>query len=190
MIDFNHDPNDPTGPRRSKFWRLRESARRIPQPWCWPLGHLGDREPLILPRRIEETRHGVHLGYEPMPYDHQIFVPVHAVQDGEVMYAGEPQSCEAPPGITITLDHRAHGFATYYGHLSKMFVAANYFHSNKTRQRVCAGEVIGYAAKSPIEIRFSLWQWTERGFVPVDPMPKLEEWRKPLAAPANTNQAA
>jgi murein DD-endopeptidase MepM/ murein hydrolase activator NlpD len=106
------------------------------------------------------------------------------------MFAGEPQSCEAPTGITITLDHRAHGFATYYGHLSKMFVAANYyFDRNKKRQRVCAGDVIGYAAKSPIEIRFSLWQWTDRGFVPVDPIPKLEEWRKPLTT-SNTSQAA
>ena len=190
MIDFNHDPNDPTGPRRSKFWRLRESARRAPQPWRWPLDALGDREPIILPQRLKDARHGVHLGYEPMPYDGELFVPVYAVQDGEVMFAGEPQSCTAPTGITITLDHRAHGFATYYGQLSKMFVAANYFHSNKKRQRVCAGEVIGYAARSPIEIRFSLWQWTDRGFVPVDPMPKLDEWRKPVAAAANTNQAA
>jgi hypothetical protein len=152
MIDFNHDPKDSTGPRRSKFWRLRESARRVPQPWCWPLGTLGDREPIILPQRFDDARLGVHLGYEPTPDDHTMFVPVMAAQDGEVMFAGHPAKYGEPTSVTITIDHPAHGFATNYAQLSHMFVAANYyFDRTKKRQRVCAGEVIGYAARSPIE---------------------------------------
>lgn len=40
-----------------------------------------------------------------------------------------------------------------------------------------AGDVIGYAAKAPLHLRFELWKWTDdRGFVAVDPRPELESW--------------
>ena len=54
------------------------------------------------------------------------------------------------------------------------------------RQRVRAGDVIGYAAKSPAHIRFELWQWTnDRGFVAVDPIPHLSTWQ-PAVEPSET----
>jgi hypothetical protein len=47
----------------------------------------------------------------------------------------------------------------------------------RRRQFVRAGDVIGYAAKSPLHVQFELWKWTDdRGFVAVDPKPELEKW--------------
>ncbi len=182
MIDFNYDENDRTGPRRSKFWRLRENARRQPQPWRWPLQRLGDREPLVMATRLEHARHGVILGYETHPGDCERDVPVYAAQDGEVMFAGETAG-----GFAISIDHRAHGFATYYAHLSRMCVAPNYLYRQRKHQRVCGGDVIGYAARSPIEIRFALWKWSDdRGFVPVEPIAQFGEWIAPLAHATST----
>jgi hypothetical protein len=185
VIDFNDNENDRTGPRRSKFWRLRDSARRQPQPWRWPLQRLGDRDALIMQARLDDARHGVLIGYEVRPGDLELDVPVYAAQDGEVMLAGETAS-----GFAIGIDHRAHGLATYYAQLSKMCVAPNHLYRNRKRQRVYGGDVIGYAARSSIEIRFALWKWTDvRGFVPVDPIPQLEKWATERAHETTTQPA-
>ena len=48
--------------------------------------------------------------------------------------------------------------------------------------------VIGYAAKSPLHVRFELWQWTDdSGFVAVDPIPHLNDWA--VAAAGNDRRA-
>ena len=141
-----------------------------------------------MPRRLDDARHGVLIGYEARPGDRELEVPVYAAQDGEVMLAGETKS-----GFAISIDHKAHGLATYYAHLSKMLVAPNYLQKSRKRQRVRGGDVIGYAAKSPIEIRFELWNWTDdRGFVAVDPVAQLGAWATPLAyaTPVPAKQAA
>jgi hypothetical protein len=40
--------------------------------------------------------------------------------------------------------------------------------------------VIGYAAKSPLHVRFELWNWIdERGFVPTDPLVTFASWGVP-----------
>lgn len=170
MIDFNHNENDPTGPRKSKFWRLRQSARRQPQPWGWPLHRLGDSEPHVKETHLADGRHGLILGYDVWPDDYEMSVPVHAAQDGEVMFAGETMG-----GFAISLDHKAHGWATYYAQLSTISVAPNYYHRDRKRQRVFAGDVIGYVTKAPFELRFAVWQWTERGFVAVEPLAAMAE---------------
>ena len=174
--------------RRNRGWRLVPDARPQPQPFRWPLQRLGDREPVILAEHPDDARRGADLGYEPRPYDAELYVPVCAAQDGEVMFAGETKS-----GFAISIHHRHHEWATYYAHLSKMFVAPNYLQKNRRRQRVRGGDVIGYAAKSPIEIRFELWNWTDdRGFVAVDPVAQLGAWLTPLAYanPIPAKQAA
>jgi hypothetical protein len=52
---------------------------------------------------------------------------------------------------------------------------------------VRAGDVIGYAAKAPIHIRFELVRWTpDREFVAVDPKPEMANWMKPeIQGPAS-----
>jgi hypothetical protein len=164
-------------PGRSKFWRLRNDARRQPQPWSSPLVRLGDRDPIVIAEVATCERRGVDLGYAPRPYDHELYVPVHAAQDGDVMCAAET-AC----GFALSIEHREAGLVTHYAQMSRMFVTPYYGQRDRKRQRVRAGEVIGYAAKSPIQIRFEVWQWTnDRGFVAVDPQSHLEKWRGAIA---------
>ncbi len=175
-------------PGRSKFWRLRNSARIPSQPWRWPLVRLGDRDPVVLAENVNGDRLGAELGYESMPFDRELYVPIHAAQDGEVMMANETAS-----GFFVSIEHGFRAHVTTYARMSKMFVTPYYGQVNRKRQRVRGGDVIGYAAKSPIAIRFELWKWNERdGYAAIDPVAQLEAWVSPLARPASIpeNQAA
>ena len=172
--------------RRRAAWRLMPDARPQPQPWRWPLQRLGDRDPILIDD-VGDERCAVLLGYEARPFDAELYVPVYAAQEGDVMFAGETKS-----GFAVSLDHGCRGWATYYAHMSRMFVAPYYGQTRRKRHHVYAGDVIGYAAKSPIQIRFELWNWTDdRGFVPVDPMAQIAAWIGPLApTQAITKKAA
>ena len=175
MIDID----SAVAPKKSKFWRLRNNARLEPQRWRWPLGRLGNRDPIVLDES-SGTHHGVDIGYAAFPSDSLLYVPVYAAQAGEVSAA-----IDLPTGHAITLDHGAHNICTQYAHLSKMFVTPC-LPKARRRQFVRAGEVIGYAAKSPLHIRFELWRWTDgNGYVAVDPLPEMLGWVKPLT-PAET----
>jgi murein DD-endopeptidase MepM/ murein hydrolase activator NlpD len=158
---------------RRVAWRLAPDAEPLPQPWRWPLARIADRDPLIV-ARLDDDRRGVLLGYERRHFDTELHVPVHAAQEGEIMFAAPTSS-----GFAVSIDHGACGWATHYAQMSKMFVASQV--GRRKRRHVYAGDVIGYAAKSPIQIRFELWQWTdERGFVPVDPIEQMTRWAGPL----------
>lgn len=171
--------------RKRSIWRLRPDAMPLPQPWRWPLQRLGDRDPIVL-AEVGDERKAVLLGYESRPFDAELYVPVHAAQEGDVMFAGETKS-----GFAISLDHGRRGWATYYAHLSRTFVAPCYGQRGRKRQRVCAGDVIGYAAKSPIQIRLELWNWTDDlGFVPVDPVAQLGAWIGPLSRMADRSNTS
>ena len=164
MLAFD---NDPFGPRQSRFWKLRNSAMPKPQPWRWPLERRDDCGPIVLARHASFDRSGVELGYAPREIE--LNAPVYAAQDGRLMFCGETRT-----GYAISIDHVGCGFATYYGHLSKVDLPFNYLR-RKPRIPVRGGDLIGFAAKSPL--RFELWQWTEdRGFVPVDPVERMKEW--------------
>lgn len=150
---------------------LREDARPRPQPWRWPLPRLGNRDPIILGANEDKGVNSVDLGYVAASFDSDLFVPVYAVQSGEVSHALETEH-----GFEVALDHGGRTWGTLYGHLSKMFVT-RCLPRLRRRQRVRAGEVIGYAAKAPLHVRFGLWQWTEdKGFVSVDPCEQLRRW--------------
>jgi murein DD-endopeptidase MepM/ murein hydrolase activator NlpD len=170
MLDIDREMN-----RKSKFWRLRNDARQQPQPWQWPLARLGSRDPVVLAEHTSETRRGLDLGYDGFTADDKLFVPVHAAQAGEVMSA-----LDVPAGFAISIDHGNRSTITHYAHLSKMFVTPCIAKATR-RQFVRAGQVIGYAAQSPLHIRFEVWNWTEgRGYVASDPQTSLNLWRKPL----------
>lgn len=181
MIDLNYDPHDPTGPRRSRFWRLRNDARITAQPWRWPLARLGNRDPLVLAEGVNGDRLGVDLGYEPMPFDRELYVPVYAAQDGAVAIATETKS-----DFFVCIEHGYRTYGTTYAQMSKMFVTPYYGQTHRKRQRVRGGDVIGYATKSPITVRFELWKWNdEDGYAAIDPIAQLAEWVAPLARPAS-----
>lgn len=168
--------------------RLHPSAEPKLQAWRWPLSRLGNRDPTVLAEHVADDRRGVDVGYTVAPFDSELYVPVHAVQAGEVAFA-----LEGDHGCAVSLDHG--GFTTHYGHLSKMFVTRRLGRTRR-RQRVHAGEVIGYAAKAPLHFRFELWRWTDaRGFIAIDPIPYLNEWRlvppdNALRVPSLPNEAA
>ena len=174
---------DPYLPTKSRFWklrknsrfRLREDAKPVQGPWRQPLARIGNREPLVLAEHAMDERRGVDFGYTLASYDAELFVPVYAAQSGEVSLAHE-----TPAGFAVSIDHGGWTWSTHYAHLSKMFVTRQLGQPERRhrRQHVRAGEVIGYAAKSPAHIRFELWQWTnDRGFVAVDPIPHLSTWQ-------------
>jgi murein DD-endopeptidase MepM/ murein hydrolase activator NlpD len=172
--------------------RLHPSARPVDEPWRWPLPRLAGRNPIVL-ASVDADRHSVDIGYVAAPYDSDLFVPVFAAKAGEVSFATETKD-----GFALSLVHG--DWTTHYAHLSKMFVT-RCLPRLRRRQFVPAGAVIGYAARSPLHVRFELWQWTdESGFVAVDPMPHLTSWevasagndrRAVAATPVNpTNEAA
>jgi murein DD-endopeptidase MepM/ murein hydrolase activator NlpD len=164
-------------------FKLRDDARPKYEPWRWPLQRLADREPIVLAEQVNGERLAVDLGYEPRPYDAELYVPVYAAQTGEVSFAGETTG-----GFAVTLDHGHRDWATHYAHMSRLFVAQNLGRRTRRRQRVRCGDVIGYAAKSPIRVRFELWNWTEdRGFLAVDPVAQIGQWITPLAGTADLN---
>lgn len=170
--------------------RLHASAREQPKPWKWPLMRCGGRDPIVFTEHIADDRRGVDLGYVVAPFDSELFVPVHAVQAGEVSFAAEGKD-----GFAVSIDHG--DYTTHYGHLSKMFVT-RCLGKTRRRQYVRAGEVIGNAAKAPLHVRFELWKWTDdRGFVAVDPVPYLKDWTlippdngRRLGLPINENNEA
>lgn len=169
---YNHD--DSTGPRKSRFWALRRGAQLAPAQWHWPLMKLGDREPIVLAEHINGTRRGIDLGYESRPCDEMLFVPVFAAHTGEVMYCGEGEN-----GFGVTLRDVAGQRATFYSHLSKVFVRDT-SSAHRSAEWVRVGEVIGYAAKSPIHIRFELVSCIgDRELVAVDPKPEMAAWKLP-----------
>ena len=156
------------------------------KPFQWPLARFGNRDPIVLATHQDDERQGLDLGYQPSPLDHELFVPVHAANDGDLVFA-----LDCPDGFAISLDHGG-SWTTHYAHLSKMFVPQCLPRLHASRRRVKAGEVIGYAARNPLHIRFELWHWTDdRGYVPVDPLVYLEKWRATLSpAQVSSREAA
>ena len=172
MFDIDREMN-----RKSKFWRLRNNARRKPQPWQWPLARLGNQDPIVVSEHSSETRRGIDIGYSGFGKDDALFVPVHAAQAGEVVSA-----LDVPAGYAISVDHGDRTAITHYAHLSKMFVTPCIAKAVR-REFVRAGQVIGYTARSPLHIRFELWRWTdEDGYVAIDPIAELATWAKALTS--------
>jgi murein DD-endopeptidase MepM/ murein hydrolase activator NlpD len=169
--------NPPRATKRGIHIRARVEPTK---PFQWPLRRFGGRDPGIVAEYVDNNRRGVELRYAPAHYDAQLFVPVHAANDGEVALA-----LETPSGFAITLDHGG-TWSTHYTRLSKIFVTPC-MPRLRRRQRVNAGDVISYTAKSPLAIGFEVWQWTdERGFAAIDPIPLMNNWLDaPVVEPAS-----
>ena len=160
--------------RRRAAWRLVPDARRYPM-WRWPLRPDLDRDPIVLAEYADERRRGVDLGYAARPTDLASTVPIYAAQDGEIMRALETET-----GFAISIDHGDRRCVTHYAHLRSMFVVP-FWGQRTRRQRVCGDDVIGFAATSPIHVRFELWKWTDdRGYVAVDPIAQMTSLAGPL----------
>ncbi|HEY4177973.1 MAG TPA: peptidoglycan DD-metalloendopeptidase family protein [Kofleriaceae bacterium] len=160
---------------------------RIGASWIWPLPYAFGNPTVI--RTVDDERCGVDLGYE-RPLPEPIFLPVYAVQAGEVSFAGETDT-----GYGASIDHGK--WCTHYGHMKQMFVTRNLGRVRR-RARVRAGDVIGYASEHPVHLRFELWQRAVTGgFKAVHPAAHLASWlvmptlstATPSAATANSEAA-
>ena len=117
--------------------------------WIWPLPRLGGCDPSVVRDDLDDAL-GVDLGYV-RPFDGRVFVPVYAAQTGVISSVSRTSS-----GFTIGIDHGAR-CSTRYGHLEYAFAIAT--HGRRRRpERVRGGDVIGYAARAPIRVRFELWR--------------------------------
>ena len=163
---------------RNVRWKLREDARAAPEPWRWPLPRIGACDPRVIAAHAAEDRRGIDLGYGSTTVDGAPLVPVYAAQTGEVSTA-----METADGYAVSIDHGQCTWSTHYAQLAQMTVTPC-LPRLRRRQRVRSGEVIGYAARSPLHMRFELWQWSDaRGFVAVDPTPYLPHWTITAAQP-------
>jgi murein DD-endopeptidase MepM/ murein hydrolase activator NlpD len=95
---------------------------------------------------------------------------VFAVQGGDIAFA-----CELRDGFAVTINHGS--WCSHYAHMSQMFVTQN-LRRTKRLQHVQPGEVIGYAARAPLHVRFEVWDRTyTEGFVAADAKERVKDWR-------------
>jgi len=155
-------------PAAKTRFELRPDAKPIERSrWIWPLPRLAGENPTVL-LQVRDERCAVHLGYARGDFE-ELYVPVFAAYAGLISFAERTSS-----GCAISIDHGK--WTTHYAHLRDMFVVPTV---PRRRKRACvrAGEIIGYAARSPVHIRFELWQWTdELGFVPVIAALRMRNW--------------
>lgn len=150
-------------------FRLQDDARAKPQAWRWPLARLGSRTPTIIGEYASDERQGLELGYAVAAFDSELFVPVCAAQSGQLSFA-----MEGVDGFAVSIDHGP--LTTHYAHLSQMFMPRT-LPRLRRRRHVIAGEVIGYAAKAPLHVRFEVWQRAQSGgFECVDARPFVKQW--------------
>ena len=157
-----------SGTVQSKRTRtLRPDARPIEDGrWIWPLPRLAGEKPTII---AHNDGYAIDVGYEHVDFG-ELFVPVCAAQFGTITFSERTSN-----GCAVTIDHDGR-WSTHYAHLREMFVVRT-LPDRRNRVRVRAGEVIGYAARSPIHVRFELWQRTnERGLSPVIAAPRMRDW--------------
>lgn len=155
---------------RNTRFRLRPDDLPVQDPpWTYPLPRLGGAAPRIT-GRVEGDRRILELGFDPAEVGELKYVPVYAVQSGRISLA-----IPTATGHAISIDHG--GWSSHYANLSHRYATVP---GNRKigRTQVRAGDAIGFAACSPVHIRFELWDWTEkRGFVQVDPSARMKDWR-------------
>ncbi|MEJ7598518.1 MAG: M23 family metallopeptidase [Kofleriaceae bacterium] len=127
----------------------------------WPLPELAAR-----PTIIASTASGIELGYDDDVSQNR-FVPVFAACDGVITFAARSTA-----GYTVSLDHAA-GWSTHYGHLEHMFMLATDRFRSRRKERVRAGDVLGYSGRAPVRVTFEVWRAGDAGHTTADPAARL-----------------
>ena len=136
--------------------------------WFWPLPRLDGASPCIL-TPTDPLLDTIEIGYQDRSSS-QERVPVLAVHDGIIPYAGT-----GADGATICIDHLG-GWSTQYSELEHLLARPTDRFRRRRKQRVRAGDVIGYASRSELRIRFALSRLTDDGCVAVDPVASMPAW--------------
>lgn len=151
------------------------TASPVHRPSVWPLPRLS-----CSPSIIRSDADSVEIGYDADVSSHR-FVPVFAVHDGVISFAAKSST-----GYTVSLDHVG-GWSTHYGHLEHMFTLSTDRFRGRRKERVRAGDIIGYSGRDPVRIAFEIWRSIDDGHVPVDPTDHLRDsvvlpWSDPTDA--------
>ncbi len=172
--------------RRNRPIRIARSPSAV-----WPLAALNGREPVVLAG--DRKARGIELAYPRMSADDAIATcPVAtpngtathlmphmtaalSIDDGVITFAGR-----LGHGYAVIVNHD-NGWASHYAHLEAIAAIRTDLYRSR-EQYVRAGDVIGYVgAPTPgafKRLSFELWKADDRRhFVPVDPRPKLAEWK-------------
>jgi murein DD-endopeptidase MepM/ murein hydrolase activator NlpD len=143
-------PQDPRPPMRS-VWPLPALEGIAPT-----LGHLGDNGVMLHAAAVRSPA----------------FVPVFAVRDGVIVYAGAATDAHA-----IVIDHGDDHRSFYWG-LSHAFVLATNKHQRK--QRVNVGDVLGYvspSSSSGASLHFAIMKRDSAGHLAaIDPEAAMRSW--------------
>lgn len=136
--------------------------------WFWPLPRLDGVAPCIL-TSTEPRADTIEVGYQDRSASPDL-VPVLAVQDGIIPYAGT-----SVDGATLYIDHPG-GWTTQYSELADLLARPTDRFRQRRKERVRAGDVIGHARRSTLRIRFALSKLTENGCIAVDPATSMPTW--------------
>ena len=176
------------------------------RPWVWPLPELNGTAPSVMgevsaavydapvkpdrPRVVAayeraDTENGA-LGFLPFSragtLQHFLpsYTPVYAAQDGDIVAA----ETLADDTYAVAIAH-AGGWMTCYRNLERIFVKRREVTDSSLKERVRAGDVIGYVGGSCLEfemmrpLRFELWRRSEDDvtrYIAVDPRPRMDTW--------------
>ena len=171
-----------------------QPPRPVPQltgRWVWPVPKWSGRAPVISSGWGSPRPGGPHRGADIMfrrvpsdpyrpgtPNGSKLFVMPEnhsavAASDGVVWSAGW-----GPGGFAVVIDHGPRKVATYYNHLSELFVAPT--SRAKSGQRVYAGQPLGIIGASPRDsenlkhLHFGVWLGGPKDAV--DPAPIMRSW--------------
>jgi hypothetical protein len=171
---------------------LERASAPLPGRWVWPVPLWNGRRPVISdgftsPRPGGIRHGGVDVMYEREPSDafaagspngtKHFVMP----EDMVALAAGDGviwSATKTPRGYAVVIDHGPTKAATFYTHLSKLFVPE--VTRPKTGPRVRAGEPLGVIGADPLDaehlmhLHFELWLGgpSDR----IDPAPRMRDW--------------
>ncbi len=158
--------------RLRRGFRTKRFPTRIPEsrprnPNVWPLPAVDG----IRPHLAEDVDGAVRIRY-PLAARIPTLVPVFAVSDGLVKYAGP---CDGTN--TLVLDH-GDEHRTFYAGIDHLFVTPSV--RRRGDEAVSAGDVLGYSAKAAVSfagLYISVARRTGRWlYEPIDTCDALEDW--------------
>lgn len=167
--------------------RLRKQASHP----VWPMPSLNGREPAVIETSTKMP--GIDLAYARAYPDELLAtypigpngspthfmpssMPAFAVADGTIMYAGKQDH-----GHAIAVNHN-NGWATFYSGLEHMFARATSKRPRGPKERVRAGDVLGYVGSQTRGamkcLHFELWKLDpDHHFEPVgDTLDHMRSW--------------
>lgn len=153
--------------------RILHSPEATPtlHPWVWPLPILNGFSPTILEdgHDLEPARRDLVVGYEPrVALPEQL--PVFAARDGVITYAAKDENA-----FSVAIDHPG-GWITQYSGLFHLCAVTTDRFRRRRKERVRAGDVLGFIHKSSACVRFELARFTEDGHQPVPPVQRMRTW--------------